>query len=430
MRRFTDILPPPGPVRVLQTNNLIATIGYGLYTSGSAIFFVKESGISPSMVGLGFSAAGLAGVLLSMPIGRLADRWNSRDVSIACSTVLALLLIAAVFVHSFWEYLPVITGIGIVEAGGNVARGSLLAELVPKEQRVRTAAYSRVVTNIGFSLGALCAGVVLGVNTRAAYASLILGMAVAALAAAALSLRLPRPRSDRMGAGKETSGTRTYDLPYIAVSVVSSTTLIGNTVLTVGLPLWIITHTAVPPPLAAWMILGNTLLVIALQVRMSRGSDTVAGARRMQRGAFAVLALACASAAAVAELSTLAATGVLLVTVALLTLGELWGESANWSFRYGLAPDNAHGAYGGMYALGGSLPNIVGPVVVTFCTARFVPGGWFILASIFVAGLLANGPVISWAERTRTPEDATSSAGQQAGTDTVSSLMTPNRESG
>ncbi|MFJ8062647.1 MFS transporter [Streptomyces sp. NPDC096142] len=404
MVRISGLLPPPGPIRVLQINNLIATIGYGLYTSGSAVFFVKAGGMSQSKVGLGFSLAGLAGVLLGIPIGRLADRWNSRDVSIGCSALLSLLLVAAVFVHSFRQYLPVITAIGIVEAGGNVSRGSLLAELVPKGKRVHTAAYSRVVTNIGFSVGVLCAGVVIGINTRAAYASLILGMAVAAAAAAILSLRLPRPRPGGTARAKQDSGRRGYDLPYIAVSVVSSTTLIGNTILTVGLPLWVIGHTRVPTPLAAWMILGNTLLVIALQVRLSRGSDTVPGARRMQRAAFAALACACLGAAAVPQFGTLAATGVLLVTVALLTLGELWGESANWSFRYGLAPAGAHGVYGGMYALGGSLPNIAGPVLVTFCTARFVPGGWFILALVFVAGLLVNGPVISWAERTRGPE--------------------------
>ncbi|MGW4694787.1 MFS transporter [Kitasatospora cineracea] len=404
--RLRSALPPPGPIRILQTNTLITTFGYGLYTSGSALFFVKAADLSQSQVGLGFSLAGIVGVFVSVRIGRLVDRWGPRETALCFATLLSLLMVAAVFVRDLWQFLPVIICIGVAETAGNVAWGALVGHLVPKGDRVRIVARNRVLSNIGFSVGVLVAGVAIGLNTRFAYACLVLGMAVAAMLTAVSSLRLPRVLPSQERAGSKRSGGVGYDLPYIAVSAVSSMTLIGNTILTVGLPLWVVTQTSVPHQLAAWMILGNTAIVILLQVKVSKGSDTVPGARRMQRWAFIVLAAACGCIAFVHTLGAVPGAAVLIVAVALLTMGEMWGESANWCFRFNFLDSRAQGAYSGMYILGNSVPTVVAPALVTFVTARFVPGGWFILAGIFVLGLLLNGPVISWAERTRPDAEA------------------------
>ncbi|MFG2605960.1 MFS transporter [Streptomyces sp. NPDC048514] len=400
-RRIAQAVPPPGPIRVLQTNTLIASTGYGLYISGGALFFVQVTGLSQTRVGLGFSLAGLLGLLLSLWAGRLADRWGPREVFLGFSAVLVSLLLAAVFVDSYLGFLAVIMAIGCAETGTTVARGAVTGAILPKDTRVHLAAVTRVLTNIGFSVGVIIAGTVIGIGTTAAYSCLILGMAVTCFLAGLSSLRLPRipPARAKADAGRRTRSR--YDIPYMAVSFVGGLALIGHTVLTVGLPLWIIDETSLPRPLAAWMILGNTVLVILLQVRTARGSATTDGARRMQRRAFVVLAGACAVAPLTRVFGTVAAAAALLVAVGLLTLGELWGESANWSFRYGLADSDAHGAYSGMYVFSSSLPVAAAPVLVTFLTGRFGTAGWLALALVFLVGLAVNGPAISWAERTR-----------------------------
>ncbi|WP_345044031.1 MFS transporter [Streptomyces sannanensis] len=398
---------------------MISAIGYGLYTSGSALFFVKAADLSQSQVGLGFSLAGIVGAFISVRIGRLADRWGPRETALCFAVLLSLLMVAAVFVRDLWEFLPVIVCIGVAETAGNVAWGALIGHLVPKEDRVRLMARNRVLVNIGFSVGVLFAGVAIGLNTRLAYACLVLGMAVAAMLTAVLSLRLPRVPPSTAHGGSKRSGGISYDVPYIALSAVSSMTLIGNTILTVGLPLWVVTQTSLPIQLAAWMILGNTAIVILLQVKVSKGSDTVPGARRMQRRAFIVLAAACACAPLVHDLGPVPGAVVLLIVVALLTMGELWGESANWSFRFNFLDPRAQGAYSGMYILGNSIPTVTAPALVTFVTARFVPGGWFILAGVFMVGLLLNGPVIAWAERTRAASGTTAAELENQGVEAL-----------
>ena len=401
------------PIRIMQTNTLIVMTGYGLYTAGSALYFVHSLGIAADRVGLGYSIAGLAGIALSVRLGRFADRVGPRDAGILFGFARVAILVVVVLIHGMTEFLVVIVCLGIAEKGGNVARSALVGQLVPKSGRVRMAAVNRVLTNVGFSVGVVFAGLAIGVNTRTAYASLIVGMAALSLLTALLSFRLPRTVAGHGGKNRATGRVR-YDYPYMAVSFASSMTLIGNTVLTIGLPLWVVAHTGIPRPLAAWMILANTVIVILLQLKFSSLGSTVAAARRIQRWSFIVLAIACCTAAATYGRGGALGALLLFVTVALLTLGELWGETANWSFRYGFAPAAAQGAYSGMFLLSGSAPSVLAPVLVTFLTGTFVPGGWFVLALIFLVCTAANSPVIAWAERTRTPDEEPESASQSS----------------
>ena len=400
LSRLKAALPPPGPIRVLKTNVLISSTGYGLYTAGSVIFLVKVAKIPEATVGLGLSLAGLLAVLLAVHLGKVADRLGARDAAIGFNALLVVFLTALVFARSSAVFIVLAGAIGIAESGGMISRSALVGKLVPKEARVALSAANRVLTNIGFSLGTLLAGLAIGINTTASYTSLVLGMALASMLTTFTSLRLPRDARSRHS-GETAKRRDKYDLPYVAVSVVSGLTMIGNTILTVGLPLWVITDTGAPHEVAAWMIIGNTVLVILLQVKVSKGADTVRGARRMQR--FAFLALIAASALATLTYHKGAVLGTVLIVldVMLLTLAELWGESANWSLRFGLADARKQGAYAGMFQMGNSIATVLGPTAVTYFVARFVPEGWFVLALIFAVGLALNGPVIAWAERTR-----------------------------
>jgi hypothetical protein len=185
------------------------------------------------------------------------------------------------------------------------------------------------------------------------------------------------------------------------VAIVGGATRVGDTILTVGLPLWVVRHTHAPPQLAAWLITINTILVILLQTRVSRGAETTRGGTAMQRRALLALATACGVAAVSHLLSTWAAVAALALSVLFLTFGELLGESARWSFRYGFAPAEAQGTYGGVFNIGTGGLTFVAPVMVAALTDRLLGFGWLILAGFFLLALVISVPVNQWAERTR-----------------------------
>jgi hypothetical protein len=264
--------------------------------------------------------------------------------------------------------------------------------------------YTRSAFNAGFSLGLLGAGVAISVGTRPAYLSLFAGEAATLILTALILLRIPRDRPTASRDPGERPAAALRDLPYMLVAQVSGLTRLGDTILTLGIPLWIVTRTVAPHGLAAWLLIVNTLLVVLLQVRATRRASSATGATQIQRWAFIALALACLTLSPTARLGAVAATGLLLASTVLLTFGEIWGEGAWWSLRYDLASPDAQGAYGAAFELGQAAPGVLGPVLITSLALGLGASGWLILAGIF----LGCGSVSWWPVKLALRQRATS----------------------
>jgi hypothetical protein len=309
-------------------------------------------------------------------------------------------LVTLTQVRSFWAFLAVTGVLGILTIGSDVSRSAWVAGLVDRTELTRLSAYSHSAFNAGFSVGLLGAGAAIAVNTRPAYLCLFAGNAIATALACLMLLRLPRVPATVPARGTGSRLTALRDVPYICVAQVSGLTRLGDTILTVGLPLWIITRTAAPRELAAWLIVLNTVVVVLFQSRATKRAGTPAGAALIQQWAFAVFALTCLALSFSAHLAALPAAAVLLSATLMLTLGEMWGEGAWWSLRYGLAPPDAQGQYSGVFMLGQAVPTALGPVLVTALTASTGPLGWLILAGLFLCCTSFNQKSVAWAKRT------------------------------
>lgn len=402
-RALTQWRSLSGPTRLLLTITFMMSLGFGLYVTGSTVYFVKAVGLSPSRTGLGLSLAALTGLIIAVPVGHYMDRHRSRDVTLALMMVQTIVLLFMTQVRSFVSFIPVIIAMSVSVSAAEVGRGALIAAVVGEAERAKLAVLSRSVFNAGFSVGLLGAGFAIGVGTRAAFVVLILGNAVTTTIAGLLYLGLPR-EAGVVPAESQTSGLKALkDIPFVLVAQVSSLTRLGDVVLTVGLPVWIVTHTSAPRQLCAWLIIVNTTLVVIFQVRASRGTETMNGAGIVQRRAMAAFVITCAIIGVSDRVSMWIAAALLFVATLTLTMGEMWGESAWWALRYGLAPDNAQGQYGAVFQLGAAVPMVVGPLLVTALTASLGTAGWLIIAVLFLAAMVVNRRLITHAEDTRQP---------------------------
>ncbi|WP_329241818.1 MFS transporter [Actinoallomurus sp. NBC_01490] len=395
------LLPEPGPGRLLLLCTAVASLGNGLYMTGGAVYFVRKVGLSPGQVGLGLSIAGVLALPIGVPVGYLADRFGPRGTTAVLALGKALMLTLAAFVHSFATYVVVAAILGVAENTGHVARGALVAGVMGRDGRVRLSAYMRSVFNGGFALASLAAGIVIAVDSTGAYRGLFFGNAAAMVIVSALYMRLPRVPGVRPE-GRERSGLGAlHDVPYVLVAQVAGLARIGPTIVAVGIPVWLVTHTSAPRPLAAWLTLINTLIVVFLQVRAARGADTVPGASRLQRWTFMVIAGACVITGFSHGVPGWSAGLILAAAVVLFTFGEIWGEAARWGLRYELAPGKLQGQYGAAFAIGDAVALIVGPTLVTAVPDRLGLAGWLLLTALFLVALALSRPAVQWAVRTR-----------------------------
>ncbi|HEV7650879.1 MAG TPA: MFS transporter [Actinophytocola sp.] len=405
-------LDVPRESRLLVFIGLVDAIGTGLYIAGFAVFFTRSAGMSTVEVGIGFTVANACGLALMTPIGMLADRIGPRAASILLHYWRGVGFIAFAFVHDFTTFLVVSCVVGIPTRAIDPVSQMYVDRHIGKDLRVQVMAVMRVVYNLGFSIGGLFATLIFLIDTRPAFLVIVLGNGATFLLAGLLLARVPlladEPPNRRTARGWPRSLRQGR---YLIVTGLNAVLVLNVTVLTMGIPLWVTSRTEAPLAVVAPLVVLNTVLVVVLQVRLSKGTETRDGAVRALRRA----ALAFAGCMALLALSGLLdAVGAVIAVVAatvLLTFGELWHFAGRLSVSYALAPRDRQGEYLSVFWLGSAAALMVGPLLITAGVVERGPLGWLALAAVFVAtGLLIRPAVAAAAKQLGTddPQDSTS----------------------
>ncbi|MEV0805695.1 MFS transporter [Micromonospora sp. NPDC050200] len=394
------VVPPAGLTRALAVQAMVYAVGSGLFHAGSAVFFTRALGLSPTQVGLGLSLAAGVSLIGTVPLGTLTDRYGPQRVWVVCLLLDAALFSTYPFVGGFAGFLAVVVALGVVDAAAGVARQVYSINVLRPEERVTALAYQRSALNVGFGLGAVISGLVLAVDTIAAYRGMVWFIATVMLVTAVFVHRLPRLPEVARPTEPMSRLAVLRDRPFMAVSLLSGLLTAHQTLYLTVMPLWVLSHTDAPKTVIAALVLLNTILVVLLQVRASRGADTVAGAGRATRRGALLIALFCLV-LPISGLTRGTLTIVVLVAAAaVLTVAELIESAGAWGLTSTLPPAAQRGAYVGAFRLGSQLQFLAGPAGLTALGVTTGGWGWFPMAALFALAALAAAPLVAWAERT------------------------------
>src|SRR5215211_7255885 len=134
-------------------------------------------------------------------------------------------------------------------------------------------------------------------------------------------------------------------MPFVRVIGASTLLALNGTVLSVGVPLWIVAGDRLPDSTIPRVFTLNTILVVIFQVKAAQGSNTLDGAVVAARRSGLISAAACLV-LAVGAFTDVWITGcIALIAVLLITLGELWQSSGAFGIGFALAPDSSRGEY-------------------------------------------------------------------------------------
>lgn len=175
---------------------------------GWQIYGLRHRAFDLALVGL---ILFLPQLLLAIPAGTLADRFDRRLLCVVCSAaemaaILAFLALVVTGVHVLWINFAVVAAVGIAHALGDPAERTLLVNIVRSHHYVRaqamTASLGEVISIAGPALG----GALLAVGTPYAFAASAAAYAVASIAFSRLQ---PRPQApDAPDAHDATEGIR------------------------------------------------------------------------------------------------------------------------------------------------------------------------------------------------------------------------------
>ncbi|MFD5485777.1 MFS transporter [Streptomyces virginiae] len=380
-----------GPLALVSIATLLSSVGSGAWLTVQVLYLVQSAHLSVAQVGAGLCGAGLIGMATAAPLGRLADRYDPRLVTV---WILALESVAAagfLLARSFWLFLVVTAIVAVLERGGSAVRGAVLAALFKGAERVRARAAIRRMYNLGAAAGAGLGALVLNHAGAGLYTVCILANAVTYALAAGLNLLLPQTRTaPAVPAGAKMAALR--DRPFWCLTALNAVVTLHYPVLTLALPLWVAQHTRLPLWTSAAALGLNTVLVAVLQLRAARGTEDVRVAAVRMRHAGIAIGVGCLLFAATSRLPAVAASLLLLVAVIVYTLGELWHAAGASGLAFGLAPDRDQGQYQGVFGMGTGLAQTVAPPLVMLLATHWQEAGWLVLAVIVaIAGAAVPG---------------------------------------
>jgi len=391
---------PADPVaRALTAASLSLTVANGMFYAVSALLFTRAMGIPAVTVGIGLTVSGAVGVLTSLGAGYLADRVGALRLLTLCVVAQGLSLAS----FSVVDGVPAFVAVACLATGarqaGASARSALVARSFTGPSRVEMRARLHVVVNVGIGLGTCVAAAALLVDTPAAYRIAVFAVGCVTTTGALPLVRLARsteaarrlaepaasgPEPDEATQAVSSGRSPFRDPQYLVVVGLTSVFAVHFGLQTVGLPLWIASHTEVPSVMISVLLVLNTVLVALFQVRFARGATTVPSAARTMTRACVVLVVACGLYAAASVGNVALAVTVLVVAALVHAAAELWGEAGSWTLSFDLADERTAGAYQGLSTMGYAVATMIAPLLVTTTVISHGPAGWAMLAGLFV----------------------------------------------
>ncbi|WP_329026415.1 MULTISPECIES: MFS transporter [unclassified Streptomyces] len=386
---------PPGgrDARIMLRALAVDRTGTGLWAASSVLYLTFVTHLSAQQIGVLLGTAGVAGIAGSPLAGRLAGRFAVRPLLIGCH-LLRLVTLTLVLLCTRFDALLVVVAVTYLGDRAAKTLEMLFATRAAGERRSAYQALSRSAANAGYGLGAGLAAIGLAVGTADAYRALILGNALSFLVAAVLVWRTEEAGGRAVSTGSAERPVRAKgpwrDRGYLRFVLLDIPMNLDDSVLGVGLPLWLVDRTSAPHALVPAFLVINTVLVVLLQLAVSRRADGPRGAVRAVALYGVLMFVTCALPAGAAGCGTWTAAGVLLAAAVLVTMAELMRSVSSWELAVLLAPPDERAAYLGVAGMSQSIQKSAGPPLLTGAVMAAGPAGWLALGAAVAALAVAQ----------------------------------------
>lgn len=400
--RLRRLLPENRLARSLAVQSGLYAVGSGVFMAGSAVFFTQIVGLTAAQVGLGISLAGLASLVLAVPLGRVADALGPRRTWGVAAAGEAAVYFAYPVAHGMAAFLAIVVALAVMEAAGSAGRNAYTIDALPPGERVRTQAYLRSTLNVGFTVGALVSGLALGSGERGLVAAVPVFAGAALALNAVLVTRLPEVRHEGAAAAPEArmlAPKALRNTAFLRLALVNGLLALDGPLFEIVIPLWLVQRTDAPHALVAWLFATNTVMAVLLQVLASRGAETVRGAVRAGRLAAAAIVVTSLLAVGTASTSTYLTVGLLWLAIVAVTASELWHSASSWGLVAELSDPARRAEYQGVWKAGLQAGTVAAPAALTWLVVSWGPQGWLVVAGLAVLGGVLLGPAAEAAQR-------------------------------
>lgn len=361
---------------------LVAAIGKGVYLSTSVIFLLTVVGLSPAQVGVGTSAAAVAGLLCSFPVGVIADRIGQKPTMFVLMLIESVSMASFALTTSFWHFVISICCFSAAFTASFPVTQSIVAVITT--EKVKAMAVILALRNLGIGLGSIIAIPFLN-SGDAHLGRLILGLVAACMAVSLIGIALIKAPRQVHAQPLSSAFVALRDVRFATLALLVNVPTFVIHIMLIGMPLWITTTDILPHSFVSWGLVINTAVIVLAQVPIT---SLVTNLRRAQWALYGagLGLLVCCGLLGAGLLSDAYRSLVIIcfVVVTVLAVTECAQTSASWTISYAFAPAEQRTTYLALFNMSFSVVEIIAPLVITTWVMDAGATGWWVLGIILL----------------------------------------------
>lgn len=363
----------PSQFWLLFWGMLISTAGASMIWPFLMIFVSERLRLPMTATASLMTLNALAALVASFIVGPITDRAGRKVTMIVGLAATGLLYLAMIPAQTILAFAVLMTLRGFFNPLYRVGSDAMVADLIPEEKRADAYALTRLSKNVGIALGPAVGGFVATASYGIAFWAAAIGLLTFSILLI-LYAQETLPAEENLPQGN--TGLRSYsaifaDKNFIFFILAFTLAQIGSTIVWVLLGVYAKQNYGILENRFGLIPMTNALMVVALQIYVTRISKRYQPLRMMASGAFLY---------AIGVTSVAFANGFwgFWLSMVVITSGELVLIPTATTFVANISPADMRGRYMSIFALCWGVASGIGPVVGGFLNDNISPQAiWF-----------------------------------------------------
>jgi MFS family permease len=384
---------------LIATGVLISSFGSSMIWPFQMIYISRQLGVRLSTVATLITISASTGLAVSFIGGAITDRIGRKPTMFVAQAGHGIAYLLMSRASSYVGFLIPLAIMNTAMLFYSVGSDSMMADMLPPEQRTEGYSILRMVNNSGLAIGPAIGGFIVSYSYATAFhfaasAMILYGLILLLLVKETLDKRAPRP--EKVQARESLGGYNRVlkDHFFVVFVLVTSVGLIAPLMLWTLLAVYAKQNFGLPEYLYSWIPITNALMCVFVQYPVTRVTRRF---RPLPTLAVGMLIYA-VGVGLVAWVSSF--TG-FVVSMVILSLGELITVPVGTTFVAGRAPADLRGRYMSIYWVTWGLSRATAPLIGGFLNDAISPRAVWHGGLIF--GLLSTFGLVLLARRIPAP---------------------------
>jgi MFS family permease len=352
---------------LLLAGNLVSATGGAMIWPFLSIYLRQRLDLPLATIASLLTLNAVMGILSSFIAGSAADRIGRKRImaiSLSAGVIYYLLMSQA---ETLLAYAVLMGLWGAFNPLFSVGANTMIADLIPSEKRMDAYSLTRVVHNVGIAIGPIAGGFLAVVSyTYAFYAAAVAFGIFAVLVIFFIRDTLPEVDAQTVQTTTAGFGPILRDTKFISFTLLFALTTMAAAIMFILLPVYSKENFGLPENRYSFIVTVNATMCIFMQYFVTRIAKRYPALPVIGIGALFY-------AVGVGSVALGAGFWAFVISMVIMTVGELILTPAATNMVAELAPVNMRGRYMSIYGLGWPIASGVGPILGGFLSDTIAP---------------------------------------------------------